>query len=132
MSDSTAKRLPSLIRPIAIPATCALTGTPASISARLPPQTEAIDEEPLDSVISETTRIEMRSEEHTSELQSRLHLVCRLLLEKKNVTYYTVYDSVTIDGLPPTPDNNIYVCFMDASNFTAPKSIGMASLIQLV
>src|SRR5205809_5119045 len=27
---------------------------------------------------------EDRSEEHTSELQSRLHLVCRLLLEKKN------------------------------------------------
>src|SRR5205809_3655761 len=27
---------------------------------------------------------ELRSEEHTSELQSRLHLVCRLLLEKKN------------------------------------------------
>src|SRR5687768_17902582 len=26
---------------------------------------------------------ECRSEEHTSELQSRLHLVCRLLLEKK-------------------------------------------------
>src|SRR2546422_5314445 len=26
---------------------------------------------------------EVRSEEHTSELQSRLHLVCRLLLEKK-------------------------------------------------
>src|SRR2546422_8563731 len=26
---------------------------------------------------------EIRSEEHTSELQSRLHLVCRLLLEKK-------------------------------------------------
>src|SRR2546422_8552096 len=26
---------------------------------------------------------EFRSEEHTSELQSRLHLVCRLLLEKK-------------------------------------------------
>src|SRR5216684_7797056 len=29
------------------------------------------------------SRIAMRSEEHTSELQSRLHLVCRLLLEKK-------------------------------------------------
>src|SRR6266550_6272937 len=28
----------------------------------------------------------MRSEEHTSELQSRLHLVCRLLLEKKKTT----------------------------------------------
>src|SRR2546429_6436891 len=30
-----------------------------------------------------------RSEEHTSELQSRLHLVCRLLLEKKKTTDYT-------------------------------------------
>src|SRR2546422_8321278 len=29
---------------------------------------------------------DVRSEEHTSELQSRLHLVCRLLLEKKNGT----------------------------------------------
>src|SRR2546429_6345021 len=29
---------------------------------------------------------EQRSEEHTSELQSRLHLVCRLLLEKKKKT----------------------------------------------
>src|SRR2546429_2681714 len=28
--------------------------------------------------------VRMRSEEHTSELQPRLHLVCRLLLEKKN------------------------------------------------
>src|SRR5690625_7118752 len=29
-------------------------------------------------------KISFRSEEHTSELQSRGHLVCRLLLEKKN------------------------------------------------
>src|SRR2546422_3321017 len=29
------------------------------------------------------TKLVLRSEEHTSELQSRLHLVCRLLLEKK-------------------------------------------------
>src|SRR5687768_17847870 len=29
----------------------------------------------------------IRSEEHTSELQSRLHLVCRLLLEKKNAAH---------------------------------------------
>src|SRR3989442_10766433 len=28
----------------------------------------------------------LRSEEHTSELQSRPHLVCRLLLEKKKIT----------------------------------------------
>src|SRR2546422_472593 len=30
-----------------------------------------------------------RSEEHTSELQSRLHLVCRLLLEKKKKNHTT-------------------------------------------
>src|SRR2546429_4096611 len=30
-----------------------------------------------------------RSEEHTSELQSRLHLVCRLLLEKKKKNTHT-------------------------------------------
>src|SRR5205809_5787620 len=34
---------------------------------------------------STTTMRRVRSEEHTSELQSRLHLVCRLLLEKKKV-----------------------------------------------
>src|SRR2546429_1547604 len=34
-----------------------------------------------------TRRKMWRSEEHTSELQSRLHLVCRLLLEKKKQTY---------------------------------------------
>src|SRR5439155_18988125 len=33
--------------------------------------------------IDERARVELRSEEHTSELQSRGHLVCRLLLEKK-------------------------------------------------
>src|SRR3712207_8939318 len=31
------------------------------------------------------TEVKMRSEEHTSELQSRQYLVCRLLLEKKNI-----------------------------------------------
>src|SRR2546422_2939260 len=41
---------------------------------------------PLDS--TETyLRTKKRSEEHTSELQSRLHLVCRLLLEKKKKIY---------------------------------------------
>src|ERR1041385_7682276 len=35
----------------------------------------------MDLVVNHT-----RSEEHTSELQSRLHLVCRLLLEKKKIT----------------------------------------------
>src|SRR5687768_17635513 len=34
----------------------------------------------------------LRSEEHTSELQSRLHLVCRLLLEKKKTIINTMYN----------------------------------------
>src|SRR6202521_6355784 len=34
-----------------------------------------------------TTADSFRSEEHTSELQSPQNLVCRLLLEKKNITY---------------------------------------------
>src|SRR2546422_5101866 len=39
-----------------------------------------------------------RSEEHTSELQSRLHLVCRLLLEKKKKTYiYAMLNTTRID-----------------------------------
>src|SRR2546422_7424044 len=38
-----------------------------------------------------------RSEEHTSELQSRLHLVCRLLLEKKKKEYRTRRPTATTD-----------------------------------
>src|SRR5690625_6473778 len=42
-----------------------------------------------------------RSEEHTSELQSRGHLVCRLLLEKKNREDQTGTGSETQRGQPP-------------------------------
>src|SRR5690554_7535961 len=38
-------------------------------------------------------RLHSRSEEHTSELQSRPHLVCRLLLEKKKKHHYTVVNA---------------------------------------
>ena len=54
---STWKRAPSLTKPIATPATGALIGTPASISARLVPHTEAMELEPFDSRISDTTRM---------------------------------------------------------------------------
>src|SRR3989442_6159126 len=37
--------------------------------------------------------IDDRSEEHTSELQSRPHLVCRLLLEKKKKNSYALHTS---------------------------------------
>src|SRR3712207_8715722 len=59
----------------------------------------------LDTIVSGVTPVELeigpdgslyfvdiargRSEEHTSELQSRQYLVCRLLLEKKNITLKT-------------------------------------------
>src|SRR2546422_7355819 len=40
-------------------------------------------------IIRPEARGKYRSEEHTSELQSRLHLVCRLLLEKKKKKHKT-------------------------------------------
>src|SRR5436190_23615658 len=57
MSERIAYRFPSITRPIATPATGFLIGTPASIRLRMPPHTDAIDDEPFDSVISETIRI---------------------------------------------------------------------------
>src|SRR5260370_26226800 len=39
----------------------------------------------------ESARLQLRSEEHTSELQSHLNLVCRLLLEKKNRPPYSAH-----------------------------------------
>src|SRR2546422_2468906 len=45
--------------------------------------TPACSHEPSRSFIQRCRVLRRRSEEHTSELQSRLHLVCRLLLEKK-------------------------------------------------
>src|SRR5258705_8347279 len=43
-----------------------------------------------------------RSEEHTSELQSLRHLVCRLLLEKKKTHSYRIPRTETRDGSSPT------------------------------
>src|SRR2546429_7237180 len=69
----------------ALPISCNLTppsskfapsASASKASASKPTPSPAPCEPPL--VLPET-----RSEEHTSELQSRLHLVCRLLLEKK-------------------------------------------------
>src|SRR5690625_6261305 len=55
------------IRPL--PSDSTTTMVPVSATAKFAPET--------------ATASDMRSEEHTSELQSRGHLVCRLLLEKK-------------------------------------------------
>src|SRR5437870_9825468 len=42
-------------------------------------------------------RDRVRSEEHTSELQSRGHLVCRLLLEKKKIQIRATYMTVELE-----------------------------------
>src|SRR2546429_6607315 len=55
-----------------------------------------------------------RSEEHTSELQSRLHLVCRLLLEKKKTTIPThilhSHHVTSVQSLILTLYSNAFVC----------------------
>ena len=57
MSESTTTSSPSLIRPMAPPDTGAEIGTPASMRAKHDPQVEAMEEEPLDSSTSLTTRM---------------------------------------------------------------------------
>src|SRR2546422_8361000 len=59
------------------PSSCAAIRSPirsVAAAVRLPPERR------------QNSPSRSRSEEHTSELQSRLHLVCRLLLEKKKKT----------------------------------------------
>src|SRR3712207_8931518 len=53
--------------------------TPPALA--LLPEHDASDPSPV-----RTSENPLRSEEHTSELQSRQYLVCRLLLEKKQIT----------------------------------------------
>src|SRR3712207_8158677 len=50
-----------------------------------------LDDSHLDRLVSvpQPPRLGQRSEEHTSELQSRQYLVCRLLLEKKKINTAT-------------------------------------------
>src|SRR5207249_8327261 len=49
--------------------------------------------------LSPYVRSGVRSEEHTSELQSRFDLVCRLLLEKKKKTKNNIQPRQTIDAI---------------------------------
>src|SRR3712207_7352909 len=59
------------------------------------PRRGSFAREPRLVVVKEAAVFDNRSEEHTSELQSRQYLVCRLLLEKKNkhlqVKHYSLY-----------------------------------------
>src|SRR3712207_8919585 len=54
---------------------------------RLDRASDGVGEEPFGDGTDELCTMVHRSEEHTSELQSRQYLVCRLLLEKKKNNY---------------------------------------------
>src|SRR5690349_24976450 len=67
--------LPSHTKSLQSPSFCVAVATPWS--------TLSVPQDPAMQVRA-THSLPVRSEEHTSELQSRRELVCRLLLEKKN------------------------------------------------
>src|SRR2546429_1981156 len=75
---------------------------------------------------SSSPRASSRSEEHTSELQSRLHLVCRLLLEKKKTHSHLFPCNPKIDSFQSRAyhrHNNASQCLRTTANphgFAAP------------
>src|SRR5690349_23169941 len=72
----------------------------ASLSARFSTDSPPTPKDPrMVPVARRTAHTGGRSEEHTSELQSRRDLVCRLLLEKKN-TYTITSEPNDIYGAP--------------------------------
>src|SRR3989442_10467984 len=64
------------------PTVCTLNSSTGTLSPLCTPTVDGTECVLLDTTIKTSNR----SEEHTSELQSRPHLVCRLLLEKKKKT----------------------------------------------
>src|SRR5437870_11164335 len=79
----------------------------------------AMPDAPLDVLAQQivaAVAAESRSEEHTSELQSRGHLVCRLLLEKKKIYQYFQREDI--------PVTLIYTAISDSASETAsPPSV---------
>src|SRR2546430_7399450 len=76
-------------------------------------------------------RIIIRSEEHTSELQSQSNLVCRLLLEKKKKTHTKAYHYSALLARPPTtrlghPCPSLPLHVMNTSVGPAAVSLGSA------
>src|SRR5699024_11578632 len=79
------------VQTCALPISCAIAGSASTIVATIIKPPRAIFFlMATTSIIIFRAGLELpltRSEEHTSELQSRFDLVCRLLLEKKNFRY---------------------------------------------
>src|SRR2546429_6524857 len=81
------------------------------------------------------TPMPARSEEHTSELQSRLHLVCRLLLEKKKKTViasitvtFTCRNTLTIHSQRAALEYHI----IDSTVYSIPRVLRLIHLPALI
>src|SRR2546429_3753081 len=70
------------------PITAQLFGANPAVMAEAAKMVEDLGYDAVDINLGCPAKKVVRSEEHTSELQSRLHLVCRLLLEKKKQKVY--------------------------------------------
>src|SRR5690348_17782835 len=68
-----------------------------------------------------------RSEEHTSELQSPVHLVCRLLLEKKKKPCGTIHWEIRLQ--PLTCIGTFSCCLPTCFSFSAPDSTFSSAIL---
>src|SRR2546429_2500065 len=72
--------------------------------------------------------VDLRSEEHTSELQSRLHLVCRLLLEKKKSRMFEYVLDRLDESLVTADENGKLLLWIPA----AEKRLGLGAVALLI
>src|SRR5258706_10795983 len=84
------ERLMSIIKTVDACVTCSVRCTTKSSASIFtgtfgPSRTIELKRVSFRSIVREGPKVPVRSEEHTSELQSLTNLVCRLLLEKKNI-----------------------------------------------
>src|SRR3712207_6890287 len=86
--------------------TLSLPRRSSDLSARPPHAGRGRGSPPGSSSVRCASRRSPRSEEHTSELQSRQYLVCRLLLEKKKINISIA--SRTHTPLPSSPHTHAY------------------------
>src|SRR5947209_11281557 len=77
--------LPGVLERVANDALHALSGVDVLLNGNF--GGGVLIEDPAEVAVQEDINSRKRSEEHTSELQSRQYLVCRLLLEKKNIKH---------------------------------------------
>src|SRR5437899_3552694 len=66
-----------------------------------------------------------RSEEHTSELQSLRHLVCRLLLEKKNLRRIGIGPGYRVAGYMPNIEERVIAMLRATSTGAAWACLGV-------